>query len=315
MVDREAYREVTIMIPTYNQEQYIQQCVASCLAQTYPSLEIVIGDDNSTDRTPELLAQFSSDPRVHIVRNETNLGRVANYHNMLYRHARGEWVLNLDGDDYLSDPEAISTLVSAVPEAPDSVIVFGTVQRLDDHQGVEADPPRRAASAPPEVIHGSVLARDYWKTDRGLKHAGALYHRKTALETGFYELDIISSDIDSLLRLALRGSVVIVDAPVAIWRIHGGNESAHTSIEQRLANLGLVDHVQTALRECLGASTANRWTRRMRRRMLRGTFVSFLRLSRPAQGWLFLRRAARSPREWLTVVLSLRFMFHLVFRR
>lgn len=303
------------MIPTYNQEKYIQQCVTSCLTQTYPALEIVIGDDNSTDRTPELLEQFAGEPRVRVVTNENNLGRVANYHNLLYEHARGEWVLNLDGDDYLSNPEAISTLVGAVPEAPNSVIVFGTVQRLDNQREAKTSLTRHSVSPSPEVIHGSVLVRDYWKTDRGLKHAGALYHRDTALRTGFYELDIVSSDIDSLLRLALHGSVVIVNAPIAIWRIHGGNESGNMSVEKRMANLALVDHVHAEIKKCIGVYVANRWKRRMRRKMLHGTFVSFLRMRRTDLGWQFLHRVVRSRLEWITVVGSFRFIFRLLLRK
>lgn len=149
MINQDVSLKVTIMIPTYNQEKYIQQCVTSCLTQTYPALEIVIGDDNSTDRTPELLEQFAGEPRVRVVTNENNLGRVANYHNLLYEHARGEWVLNLDGDDYLSNPEAISTLVGAVPEAPNSVIVFGTVQRLDNQREAKTSLTRHSVSPSP----------------------------------------------------------------------------------------------------------------------------------------------------------------------
>ena len=303
----DTYCKVTIMIPTYNQEEYVEQCVSSCLAQSYPNLEVVIGDDHSTDRTPELLAKFSRDPRVHIVRNETNLGRVANYHNLLYRHARGEWVLNLDGDDYLSSPEAISTLANAIPEASDSVLVFGTVHRLDDRQRAEADLPRRDVVAPPEVIHGTVLVRDYWKTDRGLRHAGALYHRRTALELGFYELDIISSDIDSLLRLSIHGSVIVVDAPIAIWRFHGHNESAQVSLDRRLANLKMIKNVHEELQRSCGRSFAKRWRKRMRRKMIYGSYVSLRRAGRADLARVFLMEATVSSRELLSILIYPKF--------
>jgi len=53
---------VTIMIPTYNQAEYIGEAIASALAQTYPVLEVLVGDDASTDDTPQIIARFLHDP-------------------------------------------------------------------------------------------------------------------------------------------------------------------------------------------------------------------------------------------------------------
>ena len=71
---------VSIMVPTYNQPDFLPVAVDSALAQTYPNLEVIIADDHSTaEACRDVLAAYADDPRVRVCRNETNLGRVANY--------------------------------------------------------------------------------------------------------------------------------------------------------------------------------------------------------------------------------------------
>ena len=105
--------KVSIMIPTYNQEAFIRDAINSALQQTYPNLEVIVGDDASTDATPEILAEII-DPRVKYVRNPYNIGRNANYRNLLYSHTTGDFVVNLDGDDYYTDSDFITEAVKII---------------------------------------------------------------------------------------------------------------------------------------------------------------------------------------------------------
>ncbi len=99
---------VSILIPTYNQAQYIEQAIRSALMQDFASLEVLVLDDASTDQTAALAHQWDSDPRFRHICNERNLEQVANYRRALVEHARSEWVLMLDGDDYLIEVGFIS---------------------------------------------------------------------------------------------------------------------------------------------------------------------------------------------------------------
>src|SRR6516225_6395200 len=99
---------VTIMIPTFNQVNVVSSALKSALAQDYPNLEVVVSDDGSTDGTEYLIKKYSSERRLQFFKNSTNMGRVANYRNALYHYAQGEWVINLDGDDYFTDNRFVS---------------------------------------------------------------------------------------------------------------------------------------------------------------------------------------------------------------
>ena len=91
---------VSIIIPVYNLEKYIENCLKSIAAQTYDNLEIICVDDGSTDKSAEIIKRLSaSDGRIKYVRQE-NSG-VSAARNRGLDEATGEYIMFVDGDDYL----------------------------------------------------------------------------------------------------------------------------------------------------------------------------------------------------------------------
>ena len=92
----------SILIPVYNRENFVGECIKSALAQTYTNLEVVVVDNASTDRTWEICQQFAEkDRRVRVFRNDTNIGPVRNWLACLAQ-ARGEYGKILFSDDLMS---------------------------------------------------------------------------------------------------------------------------------------------------------------------------------------------------------------------
>lgn len=91
---------VSIITPTYNHEQFIEDCIQSVLCQDTSSWEMIIVDDESTDRTTEIVEQFD-DPRIELIRQSHqgiwNLNRT---YNRALSRARGEFIAILEGDDF-----------------------------------------------------------------------------------------------------------------------------------------------------------------------------------------------------------------------
>ncbi len=235
---------VTILIPTYNQERFIDKAIASALGQDYPSLEVVVLDDASTDGTGRAARAWAYDRRFRYLCNDRKLGRVANYRRGLTDHARGEWVLMLDGDDYLADPGFIGRACKAIDRHRDRPIVFAQaghrVRHLDGRWG-DADvlPPIEGAE---RVLTGAGYLRFVFETNF-FTHLGAIYRRESALRAGSYTADISSSDMDSLLRLALDGEVLLLKQIAGYWVQHGSNTSAHLPIEHLGANVRIFRRV------------------------------------------------------------------------
>ena len=104
---------VSIVMPSYNTANFIEETVSSVLAQTYENWELLIVDDCSTDDTEEKLRAFS-DPRIRIFRNETNSGAAVS-RNRALSETKGKWIAFLDSDD-LWHPEKLEKQIRFMEE-------------------------------------------------------------------------------------------------------------------------------------------------------------------------------------------------------
>lgn len=101
--------QVSIILPTYNGERYLAQSIESCLSQTFSDWELIVVDDCSTDRTPEIIRLYQEkDSRIRALRNHRNLKLPLSL-NAGSEQAVGKY-LTWTSDDNLYTPEAIQTL-------------------------------------------------------------------------------------------------------------------------------------------------------------------------------------------------------------
>ena len=101
---------ISIIVPVYNLENYIEDTVRSLLAQTYRDIEIIAVDDGSTDRSYEkLCALAEGDDRIKVIRKEN--GGVSSARIEGIRNAKGEWIAFCDGDDHV-EPEMYGRLLA-----------------------------------------------------------------------------------------------------------------------------------------------------------------------------------------------------------
>jgi len=118
---------VSVIVPTYNIEVYIAETIKSVLAQTYSHFELLIIDDESPDRSVEICQQFN-DPRIKII-SQKNRG-LAGARNTGIRHAQGEYIALLDGDD-LWLPEKLASHVQHLENNPDIGVSFSRSEFID----------------------------------------------------------------------------------------------------------------------------------------------------------------------------------------
>lgn len=104
---------VSIIMPNYNSEKYVEETINSVLSQTYQNWELLFVDDCSTDKSLELVRAFN-DERIKIFQNETNSGAAAS-RNYALREAKGKWIAFLDSDD-LWLPEKLSKQIEFMAE-------------------------------------------------------------------------------------------------------------------------------------------------------------------------------------------------------
>lgn len=228
---------VTVIIPVYNVESYVEKCLDSIANQTYKNLEIIIVDDGSTDSSGRICDKFAHRDNRATVIHEVNCG-LSGARNAGLRLSRGEWISFIDSDDYTS-PLYIETLLSAAIQTSSALARIPFGKPFDDGQQCVL---REVAEGIPEPI---VYTADQMQED-------LLYQRyDTAFQWGVYKREILGydpfpvglyyEDLATLYRVIHRVSqVAIVDCrEIYAYRMRSNSQirqsfrpiKAHSALE------------------------------------------------------------------------------------
>lgn len=230
-------KKITIMIPTYNQSKYIGQAIQSAQKIEYENLEIIVSDDNSIDDTQEVVSKFMDDKRIKYFKNEPNLGRVANYRKTLYEYATGDYVLNLDGDDWLLESNFFSEAVKLLNSNEKISCVLGDRKNYYESKKQYITLTNKENISVSSLMDGNDFFINYPNIGFIFSHFSCLYRRSLAINLNFYSKDIVSSDIESILKLYLDSDVAYIPKIVGVWRAHESNTSYTRNIQQTIENL------------------------------------------------------------------------------
>lgn len=115
----------SIIICVYNLENFVSRAIDSVLNQNFKDFEIVIFNDASTDNTLEILNKYDSlHSNITVINNEKNVG-LGSGRNIALTHCTGDYVLYLDGDDYLYDNSTLSKINEVISESNPDIAYFG----------------------------------------------------------------------------------------------------------------------------------------------------------------------------------------------
>lgn len=214
---------VSIITPCYNHERFIEQCIESVISQTYENWEMIVVDDCSQDRSPEIVEEYASrEPCIHLIRHRDNYGAegLVKTYNEALDASSGELIAILEGDDFW----APCKLRVQVPAFEDESVVLVYSDWIEITDG--GTPIMRYRVG---VDHGSLTTRaqENIKFFSHLKSFGAntVIVRKTPLLNigGFVSAGIPAVDFPTWLRLSLEGQFVRVPLSLACWRRHAGS--------------------------------------------------------------------------------------------
>lgn len=216
--------KVSIIVPCYNQEDYIRETLQSVLDQTYQNWECLVTDDGSQDNSAAVIKSFSEkDDRIKYFYQE-NAGVSAARNNGL-RNANGKYLLMLDGDDVLN-PRGVEEAVKEFEKNPELLVVFSDTTSFGE--GIE---PKSSNSAPQFGLKDMLLTNRLFIT--------SMFQRKDA-EGVFYDepLGQPGEDWDYWIRLFKKNrdrssNVKKIDYQIFKYRKHG--KSAHDAGKQDAA--------------------------------------------------------------------------------
>jgi glycosyltransferase involved in cell wall biosynthesis len=236
---------VSVLIPAFNHERFVQRCLDSVLEDPYPAKELIIIDDGSTDQTGERIADWVAthcmELPIEYVRRE-NRGIAATLNELVAR-ASGEFLRPGASDDYLL-PGGLDAQVRYLLAHPDKGAVIG------DSVVVDRDGNKVHDSGMCD-LHGA--NKSLYRSDDGIRRAiisqwaiggPVALIRKSALDTvDRWSEGLRIEDWDLFLRLAARDALGFIDVSVCAYRLHDSNLSKTRHVATRIVNLVESQHV------------------------------------------------------------------------
>ena len=130
---------ITIIVPCYNNESSIQNCISSIQKQSYNNIEIIIVNDGSIDKTPQILKELSMHDRRIKVFNNSNNG-VSYSRNFGIMQANGNYVMFVDGDDYI-ESDMVKSMYNSMNEYQADLVVCKYLTSDDkvDNNGLKGE--------------------------------------------------------------------------------------------------------------------------------------------------------------------------------
>jgi glycosyltransferase involved in cell wall biosynthesis len=223
-----AQPRISVTLPVYNGERYLEQAIASILGQTVGNLELIISDNASTDATEEICRSFAArDRRVRYFRQQRNIGASPNF-NVCYELASGEYFKWAAHDDFL-EPTYLAACLEALDADPDAVLCQSVVRIVDDNDRLievfRPIGPAAGGSRPSERFAARI------RNPRCLDIWGVI--RATALRDSVLIGSYVGMDRALLLELALRGRFLLIDQPLFSNRDHPARATRVTRTRTR----------------------------------------------------------------------------------
>lgn len=214
---------VTVLVACYQQEHLIAATLESILGQTYDHIEIVVGDDASTDKTASIVEAYVTryPSKLRLLRSERNLGITGNCRR-LAPHIRGRYVCWFSGDD-LMHPEKIARQVSLLESNPSAVLCYHDCDVFDEAGGKTLYHYNGPGGHP--VFEGDVV--EALLVHRCFMCAISVMQRVSAMPANGFDIRVpTGSDWLFFIETAVQGEVFYLPDVMARYRRHTGNVTA-----------------------------------------------------------------------------------------
>lgn len=215
--------EVSVIIAVYNCALYVSQAIESVLAQEYPSLEIIILNDGSTDATSKILHTYRKQPFIKLIGQEHHGQGWAK--NRLIKESRGKYIVLFDSDDIMLAGR-IKKQVDVLDKHPSFGACYGKAKIVDRYLRPKRD-----------QLYGSefgVLIENAWDIiQTPLLPATLMFRRNLVIKIGSFnkELDY-STDTDFMLRLAENTKLFFLNEPLILYRLRKESASHHKEMQE-----------------------------------------------------------------------------------
>lgn len=224
--------KISIIIPTHNRFEQLTELINSIYNQTYQNFEIILIDDVSRDKTPEVYSNYY-DRRIKYYRNYENLGMGLNRQKG-YNLSNGDYIIFSDDDDYFIDNSYFIDLIKIFENEEVNVICSESYTHYETEDRYVYSNVNLDEGPIDSIIYLKNFMTKYKKPTSMFP---AAFRRKTLMESNFKEMTMMNDTSLYLRALMMGGKTFINKKIVGIYRVHGANDTFNTKSDFIIKNL------------------------------------------------------------------------------
>lgn len=212
---------ISIVVPIYNVEDYLKECIDSICGQSYKNIEIILVDDGSTDGSPAICDVYAGlDNRIRVIHKKN--GGLSDARNCGLEVARGEYVAFVDSDDYVNE-RFIEFLYNAMEDCNAQIAVC-SYQKVYDTPIAKSELPKYVIEEKNSISFLESLYQGKY-SDMGFVAWNKLYKRQLFVENNIlYPKGRIYEDTFTTYKLLyFAEGIAIVDYPLYCYRMRSGS--------------------------------------------------------------------------------------------
>lgn len=223
---------ISIIVPVYNSELYLRDCLDSILGQSYTTFEVLIIDDGSTDQSPQICDEYMrKDKRVKVLHKKN--GGVSSARNLGLELCAGEFLTFIDSDDWI-DKDYCKILIEAIDENVDFVIartisVATDNYKIDDGYGVKGNITLQTVTEKEQLYQSIFIDNPHIVTIPHVSTCSAkLFRTNLIREKSLKYCEQLSLYEDALFNMSMIHSarcVKILDSKIYFYRLHKNSSS------------------------------------------------------------------------------------------
>ena len=212
---------VSVLLPSYQHEQWIDDTIESVLNQSYTNVKLIIVDDASSDNSIRIIKEYAAkDPRIRFEAFEKNQGAMVAL-NRCYELSSGDYIATISSDD-IWELDKLETQVKILKNNPNIGTVFALTKFIDEHGAITTNVN--------DVFVNSRISRtkyqwmNYFFSENCICYPTSLVRKECYEQIGFFNTAYRSlPDFQMWIRLFYHYSVFIIDEPLMRFRVHSYN--------------------------------------------------------------------------------------------
>ena len=214
--------KISICIPAYNHQATIGYTIESILNQTYQNFELIISDDNSTDKTIEVAKSFK-DSRIKIIENKINSGVSVNC-NMAIKNAIGDYISIIASDDIML-PTRLEKSINFLEKNSEFMAVFGFVETIDENNTIINHKIKNVFN---QNVGSDNILKKLFYSGNFLCAPSTTMRRDLFNKTSYFNSCLLQlQDFDFWIRILVNNyKIKILPEPLIQYRVSGNNLSA-----------------------------------------------------------------------------------------